>query len=289
MKWKYKSLMFLILILFCVGGVCAVDPDNSTNVNSTFVNESTNMMDNINNTDLIGNITDNNSNSLLCSNSTNVNTNLNNSCKNLSLNNDTLKLINTINDVFKDKEVPNTVRKIMDESCTEDKLTAYYEHQLTKLTENIKQAFKTIDNDINRDLKKIFYNLKVTTKSLRDNAVKYNLTSKVNSKPNIVRLVNHMLKSIEGNLISINGYSKVLTYYLDEMDNYNKLKKMIANDTEISLIVDVDNSKDNLKSRLENLNTISNTLKDIRSNLNYILDNLDSMIKIIKNNSKLLQ
>ena len=233
----------------------------------------------------IGNITDNNSNSVLCSN----NTNLNNSCKNLSLDNDTLKLINTINDVFKDKEVPNTVRKIMDESCTEDKLTAYYEHQLTKLTENIKQAFDTIDNDINRDLKKIFYNLKVTTKSLRDNAVKYNLTSKVNSKPNIVRLVNHMLKSIEGNLISINGYSKVLTYYLDEMDNYNKLKKMIANDTEISLIVDVDNSKDNLKSRLEDLNTISNTLKDMRSNLNYILDNLDSMIKIIKNNSKLLQ
>ena len=30
MKWKYKAVMFLTLLIFCVGSVCAADPDNST-------------------------------------------------------------------------------------------------------------------------------------------------------------------------------------------------------------------------------------------------------------------
>ena len=32
MKWKYKSLMFLILLIFCVGSVCAADPDEDNSV-----------------------------------------------------------------------------------------------------------------------------------------------------------------------------------------------------------------------------------------------------------------
>ena len=30
MKWKYKTVMFLTLLIFCVGSVCATDPDNTT-------------------------------------------------------------------------------------------------------------------------------------------------------------------------------------------------------------------------------------------------------------------
>ena len=39
MKWKYKAVMFLILILFCVGSVCAADPDNNSNVNSNITDD----------------------------------------------------------------------------------------------------------------------------------------------------------------------------------------------------------------------------------------------------------
>ncbi len=35
MKWKYKSLMFLILLIFCIGSVCATEPNNTTNTNLT--------------------------------------------------------------------------------------------------------------------------------------------------------------------------------------------------------------------------------------------------------------
>ena len=30
MKWKYKTVMFLTLLIFCVGSVCATDPNNTT-------------------------------------------------------------------------------------------------------------------------------------------------------------------------------------------------------------------------------------------------------------------
>ena len=30
MKWKYKAVMFLTLLIFCVGSVCAAEPDNTT-------------------------------------------------------------------------------------------------------------------------------------------------------------------------------------------------------------------------------------------------------------------
>ncbi len=30
MKLKYKAVMFLTLLIFCVGSVCAADPDNLT-------------------------------------------------------------------------------------------------------------------------------------------------------------------------------------------------------------------------------------------------------------------
>ena len=31
MKWKYKAVMFLTLLIFCVGSVCATEPNNNTN------------------------------------------------------------------------------------------------------------------------------------------------------------------------------------------------------------------------------------------------------------------
>ena len=35
MKLKYKAVMFLTLLIFCVGSVCATDPDNTTHTNLT--------------------------------------------------------------------------------------------------------------------------------------------------------------------------------------------------------------------------------------------------------------
>ncbi|MCQ2738086.1 MAG: hypothetical protein MJ224_05720, partial [archaeon] len=34
MKLRYKTLMFLTLLIFCIGSVCAADPDNNTNINA---------------------------------------------------------------------------------------------------------------------------------------------------------------------------------------------------------------------------------------------------------------
>ena len=33
MKWQYKTVMFLTLLIFCVGNVCATDPDNNITIN----------------------------------------------------------------------------------------------------------------------------------------------------------------------------------------------------------------------------------------------------------------
>ncbi|MCQ2964316.1 MAG: hypothetical protein MJ203_01965, partial [archaeon] len=35
MKWKYKAVMFLTLLIFCVGSVCAAEPNNTTSDNVT--------------------------------------------------------------------------------------------------------------------------------------------------------------------------------------------------------------------------------------------------------------
>ena len=35
MKLKYKAVMFLTLLIFCVGSVCATEPNNTTNTNLT--------------------------------------------------------------------------------------------------------------------------------------------------------------------------------------------------------------------------------------------------------------
>ena len=44
MKRKYKTVMFLTLLIFCVGNVCAVEPNNNT-----IVNESSNLNAAVNN------------------------------------------------------------------------------------------------------------------------------------------------------------------------------------------------------------------------------------------------
>ena len=34
MKWRYKTVMLIILLLLCVGSVCATGPDNNTTQNN---------------------------------------------------------------------------------------------------------------------------------------------------------------------------------------------------------------------------------------------------------------
>ncbi|MCQ2737814.1 MAG: hypothetical protein MJ224_04330 [archaeon] len=38
MKWKYKTLMLLTLLIFCIGGVCAAD-NNTTDINTICSNK----------------------------------------------------------------------------------------------------------------------------------------------------------------------------------------------------------------------------------------------------------
>lgn len=41
MNWKYKAVMFLTLLIFCIGGVCAADADNITVVDDVNTVEDT--------------------------------------------------------------------------------------------------------------------------------------------------------------------------------------------------------------------------------------------------------
>ena len=57
MKLRYKIIMFLMLLIFCVGSVCAVEPDNIITINNvSVINGSSDLTDTVNNTVLKGQI-----------------------------------------------------------------------------------------------------------------------------------------------------------------------------------------------------------------------------------------
>ena len=271
----YKIVLVSILFLVSVSGVCAVDPDNNNDSLTTV--EDNNLQLNSSNTilhtsDNVNDLTDDNNRVFNDSSDLSV---LGSNC----VGNVDKGFIEMVQNRFENKTPYQVSMELYNKS--QDNFKNYHQARLKKLTEQIKTNFKTIDNEIDKDLTTRFKRLKVNMNLLKNAAMKsdYNQT-KNNSQ--IVRILNNLLKSTEGSLISIKGYSSLMNHYLDEMDNYYKLKELTKNDTEIDLIIDVNTSQNELQTRLEDLNTLTNTLNLIKNNLNSIIKDLNLITNIIK-------
>ena len=268
MKWKYKSLMFLILILFCVGGVCATDPDNNTNINNgTVINNGSNDLNyTVNN----GTVINNGSNDL------------------------NYTVMELVKERFKDKIIGSEVLKMIPNPDQKNIINNYYEQKLEKLRNNIITNLNNIDNEIDKDL-----NRKVNVLEKKSNLLNCIDFNKINSLLNNtnnsagIQQVNKIaktLKVINGSINSIINHSKLIMHYLDTINGYRLIKEMLNNNslTDESLQQDIDNiTLDYLKNRVDELNRMVDTLNSMRNYLDSVSGNLKSMVDIINQQIKI--
>ena len=269
MKWKYKSLMFLILMLFCVGGVCATDPDNNTTINDvTVVNESSNL-----------NVA--------------VSSDLNNISCNLTHD----KIVGTDNDLFmklvkekfKNKSIGDSGIDML-HSVSKEELDNYYAYLNVRgnLSSN-SQLNLTIDELMNLPLNDKTSGLVLNaTINYIDYIIDYDISqlrcylksqlsesSKIDSNETVINLT----KTIDNNLKSKTDNLKKLKNFLISLQDYYKTKiykNNIPSNKTNNLILDNKCISDgnhlklfqkDLKSMIGDLNLMTKYLKSIKESL----------------------
>ena len=230
--------MFLTLLIFCVGNVCAEEPDNITNDLDSSLPDA-----NFNNTtsDLV-----NISHKDKCYNSV------------YEANKDFFNLV-------KAQRVNNTTDYYM-ELCKKPELrNDYYKERLGKLKMNITYYLRNIDNEINSYL------------TLKINSLNNIYNNLENSKPttNKSKLINSASKNVNQSLTAVKGYSETLNFYFNEIKTYFYLKDLLSkNNVTINDTFNVDKSIiSNLKEKIKILQSIEKSLNLLSKDLK-IINNL---------------
>ncbi|MCQ2738005.1 MAG: hypothetical protein MJ224_05305 [archaeon] len=264
MKWKYKAVMFLTLLIFCVGSVCATEPDNNITINHVSVNGSSDLTDTVNNTDLDRavnphvktdlNFTNTNFNSSynltnksfknsnisdLMNNTDDINlliNKLNSSDENILI--DTLSIKDIMNNLFKDNGVINLTSTI-----------DYINHVLNYDIVQMRITLKTVKE----------YLINIDTNNLKSNPNIY-------LKPFMLGLNNKLSK-----LSVLSAFVDVLSDYFKTNIKPNQNLKDV-NDTNVTYII-TPNIKHHIKQlthMIAYLNIMERFLKSINNDLTLI-------------------
>ncbi len=248
MKGKYKLLMLLMLILFCVGSVCAAEPDNNITISKfSVINGSSDFAD-INSSDKCLNDSDMTNQDLLikmfqgkikCDNSNNI----------------IGKLVHNIT-AGKSKEKENHI----------------YNVQLKTLSKSIINNLNTIDYEINKTLN--------DDRSCFNNLIKKIDVLKRKNLKNPSIAINNSLKECDKCLNSVNTYFYTFKSYLNQISDYLVFKKSLR-DQNISIndndVLNIDNSIINsINSKVKCLYVLKCKLEDIATCLNSI----NSIVKL---------
>ena len=274
--------MFLILILFCVGSVCATDPNNNTTVNNvTVVNES----NNINNSDLVINTTDN-SNSNLYVNNISVKTNFKKGdiIQNGKVVNDLYPSFKNFRKSMVNKNMSDVLKNVLDESCKKENLEKKYKSELKLLSDKILLNLYNLDYVINESLtlneKDLYNKMKLFNSSNNYYSLSelYNndcSDSNKNLNKSVIRiniLIKNCLKSIEKYMQTIDSYNKYLKEYLpNSFKNYEDKLSFVKEhypDSDLKELVNItENTIGALNSRISYLNILSNHLNCLKTDL----------------------
>lgn len=269
MKLTYKVVMFLTLLIFCAGNVCAVDTDLN---NDSFIKDGISLksfasiyMDDLNlntynkNNDYF--IYDLNGDCL--GHNVPFDGNVDSKKEISDFSNDTNKYNPNINNT----ELSLKVNKVIG-GKTGDKMKFLLDKQnLTKSSINrinnmsvdIVHKLNNIDHEINKTLNFHFSDL---TKKI--NVLKSKNSSKV---------IDNILKSNNKSLICVNGYSNTVKSYLYQITEYLKLKESLKDDINIDnkSFVDIDNDIiESLNIKIKCLESLKHQLNDVKKKLNIL-------------------
>lgn len=255
MKLKYKSLIFLILILFCVGSVCATDPHL---INSSTDNNLTNFKNN-NDYDILGNYiySDFIKNATINYNYTDKNILFNNSNKTSNKTNMGICDINRSQYIDKNGfyRPPNYKME-------------YYKSKFYDLENNIIPNLKNIDDEIKTFL---------SNEIMKLNNI-YNNLENPKKETNMTKLINSASKNVnKAHNIVTNNYINTLNYYIEQIEQYFYLKETFLNNNisvNSSLNIDIKDI-DKIKKRINILHSIENkynSLSNILNDLNKVME-----------------